>query len=178
MEGKLVGIRQGELYILEDFGSEEKYPTGWTMRPLFSSEIDQRNKPQEIIEYVREIWQEAVRAGKTEAGLKEFADLCEDESQFAGELFPGDITDKRLETENLVYALPEEQKKQLKDCLDIDFNDDPEPAHAKRLATWTLSSCGSVFASTQTWDFLFNPELWAKIWDCELKRETEQFKQS
>lgn len=174
MEGKLVGVRQGELYVLEDFGPEGKYPTGWTMWPLFQDEIDKHNEPQEIIEYAREYWREAVRAGDTEVGLEEFANACEDESQFAGELFPGDITDKRFETENLVHALAEEQKDQLRECFDIDFDDDPEPTHTKRLVTWTLVSCGSIFASNQEWDVLFDPELWKKIQDCESKREMEQ----
>lgn len=80
MEEKLIGVRQGELYIFEGFPAEGSYLPIRTMRPLFQSEIDELNEPNAVLDYAEEIWRNMSGAGKTELGLKEFANICKDES--------------------------------------------------------------------------------------------------
>lgn len=76
---KIMGVGEnGEVYVLDEtFVYEDEDGKGgfhgatyYSMEPIDQATIDANNDP----ENVRDIWQEAVRAGQTDLGLEDFAE--------------------------------------------------------------------------------------------------------
>lgn len=151
---KAVGIKDGELYIADYFfnhGGNFNGVTGWVMRPLTETEIEAMNEPENYVEYYRGVWKDAVRTGRTEDGLEDFA---EDAARWEEGLYPGDDPSFRDETESIVNALSE-------------VNRDEILNYCGEYQTWQCSGCGRIFSKDMDFDYVIDLDLLDKI------RETE-----
>ena len=82
---KIMGVGEnGEVYVLADtfaYKDEETDKIGfhgatyYSMEPISQETIDAQSDPENL----RDIWQEAVRAGQTDLGLEDFAEQLKDE---------------------------------------------------------------------------------------------------
>lgn len=139
---KVVGIKDGEVYVLESVFNDNgfKGATGYSMRPLTKEYAEERKEPENL----RELWEEAVQAGMTELGLYAWAELVNKEADNEGKLFPTDDDSYRDEFEDLIEELPEDQKKQVKSMTDL---------------TWEVSGCGRHFEYGMKFDTVFDQKL-------------------
>ena len=135
---KIVGIKDGEVYVLEDVFKGGA--TGYTMRPLTKDYVEEMKDP----EYIRDLWKQAVQAGQTDLGLEEWADEVNEEAEMEGRLFATDDDSYRDEFEDLVEELPQEQKEKVQKLTDL---------------TWEASGCGRCFKKDMKFDVVFNKEL-------------------
>lgn len=150
---QIVGIRDGELYVLEDlfkYGDGFKGATGYHMGTITQSYIDEMNDPYTLAEEYDYIWRESVQAERTELGLQEFMQEWVDSCQYDDLLFPSDDNSFRYQTEKLVEELPEDHKKQLEDTFGVMGED---------FAAWSVSGCGRCFNANDEWDVIFRPDL-------------------
>ena len=150
---QIVGIKDGELYILEHVFKHSdgfKGATGYHMNIITQDYIDEMNDINFLCEEYDYLWREAVQAGSTEKGLEEFMQDWVYESSCYGYLFPSDDNSFRYETEKLVDTLPEDQKKQLEEVFGVMGED---------FATWDCSGCGRCFNADDEWDVVFRPDL-------------------
>lgn len=151
---KAVGIKDGEIYIAEYFFDHRGYSkgvTGWVMRPLTETEIEELNEPENYIEYYREIWKDAVQADRTEDGLEDFAENAARQEEG---LYPGDDPSFRDETESIINALCEVDRDEIL-------------YYCGEYQTWECSGCGRIFSKDIDFDYVFDFDLLDKI------RETE-----
>lgn len=150
---QIVGIKGGELYVLEDvfkYGDGFKGATGYSMGTISQSYIDEMNDICTLCEEYDYLWREAVQAGSTEKGLEEFMQDWVYESSCYGYLFPSDDNSFRYDTEKLVEELPAEQKAELEKVFGVMGED---------FVTWSVSGCGRCFNPNDEWDVVFRPDL-------------------
>ena len=150
---QIVGIKDGELYILENafkYSDGFKGVTGYHMNTITQEYIDDMNDIDALCEEYNYLWREAVQAGSTEKGLQEFMEDWVNECSFDGYLFPSDDNSYRYQTEKLIDALPENQKKQIEKVFGV---------IGKDFVTWTCSGCGRCFNANDKWNVIFRPDL-------------------
>jgi len=150
---QIVGIKDGELYVLEDlfkYGDGFKGATGYHMGTISQSYIDEMNDINFLCEEYDYLWREAVQAGHTTDSLQEYMQSWIDETSYSDYLYPSDDNSFRYETEKLVEELPEDQKKQLEEVFGVMGED---------FAAWFASGCGRCFNSNDEWDVIFRPDL-------------------
>ena len=150
---QIVGIKNGELYVLEKVfkhGDGLKGATGYSMGTITQGYIDEMNDIDYLEAELDYLWREAVQAGKTTDSLREYMESLVNECQFYGQLFPLDDNSYRYDTEKLVKELPAEQKAELEKVFGVMGED---------YATWSVSSCGRCFNANDEWDVIFRPDL-------------------
>lgn len=151
---QIVGIKDGELYVLEyvfKHSDDFKGATGYSMGTITQEYIDEMNDIDMLCEEWDYLWREAVQAGNTDEGLREWMENWQYASvNYDGYLFPSDDNSFRYETEKLVNSLPEDQKKQLEEVFGVMGED---------YATWNCSGCGRCFNANDEWDVIFRPDL-------------------
>ena len=150
---QIVGIKNGELYVLEDvfkYSDGFKGATGYSMNVITQEYIDNMNDIDYLENELEYLWREAVQAEKTTDSLREYMESLVDESQFYGQLFPLDDNSYRYDTEKLVEELPAEQKAELEKVFGVMGED---------YATWSVSGCGRCFNANDKWDVVFRPDL-------------------
>ena len=103
---KLVGIKDGEIYVLSKcfkYADNFKGCTGYSMRPLTQEEIDDANdSSRSDLEY---IWRDSVAAGGTLQGYEEWFEEAVDEAQTSGLYFPCDDSSYRGDFDSLVLNI-------------------------------------------------------------------------
>ena len=150
---QIVGIKGGELYVLEDvfkYSDGFKGATGYSMNTISQSYIDEGNEVDFLCEEYDYLWREAVQAGSTTDSLQEFMQNWVDECSLYDQLYPFDDNSYRYDTEKLVKALPEEQKAELEKVFGVMGED---------YVTWSVGSCGRCFKADDEWDVIFRPDL-------------------
>lgn len=150
---QIVGIKDGELYVLQDvfkYSDGFKGATGYSMGTITQGYIDDMNDIDYLENELDYLWREAVQAGKTTDGLREYMQSLVDECQFYGQLFPLDDNSYRYDTEKLVEELPAEQKAELEKVFGVIGED---------FATWSVGSCERCFNANDKWDVVFRPDL-------------------
>ena len=150
---QIVGIKGGELYVLEDvfkYSDEFKGATGYSMGTISQSYIDEMNDIDFLESKLDYLWREAVQAGNTTDSLREYMQNLIDECQFYDQLFPLDDNSFRHQTEKLVEELPAEQKVELVKVFGVIGED---------YATWSVNGCGRCFKADDEWDVIFRPDL-------------------
>ena len=150
---QIVGIKDGELYVLEDvfkYSDGFKGATGYSMNVITQEYIDNMNDIDYLENELDYLWREAVQAGKTTDSLSDYMQSLVDECQFYGQLFPLDDNSFRYETEKLVEELPAEQKAELEKVFGVMGED---------YTTWSVSGCGRCFNANDKWDVVFRPDL-------------------
>lgn len=150
---KIVGIKNGELYVLEyvfQHSSGFRGATGYRMGTISQSYIDEMNDINYLEAELDYLWREAVQAGNTTDSLREFMQSLIDECQFCDQLYPLDDNSFRYQTEKLVEELPAEQKVELEKFFGVMGED---------YVTWSVSGCGRCFNPNDKWDIVFRPDL-------------------
>ena len=150
---QIVGIKSGELYVLEDvfkYSDGFKGATGYSMNVIIQEYIDNMNDIDYLETELDYLWRDAVQAGKTTDSLREYMKSLVDECQFYGQLFPLDDNSYRYDTEKLVEELPAEQKAELEKVFGIMGED---------YVTWSVGGCGRCFNANDEWDVIFRPDL-------------------
>lgn len=150
---QVVGIKYGELYILEYVFKHSdgfKGATGYSMGTITQDYIDDMNDINTLCEEYDYFWREAVQAETTEKGLQEFMEDWVHACYYDGLLFPTDDNSFRYQTEKLVEELPAEQKEQLENVFGVMGED---------FAAWSVSGCGRCFNLDDEWEVIFRPDL-------------------
>lgn len=150
---QIVGIKQGELYILEDvfkYSDGFKGATGYHMNIITQDYIDEMNDIDYLCEENDYLWREAVQAGSTTDSLQEYMQSLVDECSYYDMLFPFDDNSFRYQTEKLVEELLTEQKAELEKAFGVMGED---------FVTWNCSGCGRCFNADDEWDVIFRPDL-------------------
>jgi hypothetical protein len=150
---QIVGIKDGELYVLEYVFKHSdgfKGATGYHMGTISQSYIDEMNDPQYLEEEFDYIWREAVQAERTTDSLQDFMQNWIDECSYYGQLYPSDDNSYRYETEKLIEELPADQKEKLEKVFGVMGED---------FATWSCSGGGRCFNANDEWDIIFRPDL-------------------
>lgn len=150
---QIVGIKDGELYVLEDvfeYSDDFKGATGYSMGTISQSDIDDLNDIDYLESELDYIWREAVQAGNTTDSLRDYMQRLIDECQFYGKLYPLDDDSFRYQTEKLVEELPADQKAELEKVFGVMGED---------FVTWSVSGCGRCFNVNDEWDVVFRPDL-------------------
>ena len=150
---QIVGIKDGELYVLEDvFKCSDgfKGATGYSMNIITQKYIDDMNDVDYLESELDYLRREAVQAGNTTDSLRKYMQSLIDECQFYDQLFPLDDNSFRHQTEKLAEELPAEQKVELEKVFGVIGED---------YATWSVSSCGRCFNANDEWDVIFRPDL-------------------
>ena len=151
---QIVGIKDGELYVLEDvfkYGGGFKGATGYHMNVITQEYIDEMNDIDMLCEEYDYLWREEVQAGHTDEGLREWMEKWQYASvNFYDYLYPSDDNSFRYQTENLVEELPDDQKQELEKVFGVMGED---------YATWSVSGCGRCFNPNDKWDVVFRPDL-------------------
>ena len=150
---QIVGIKDGELYVLEDvfkYSDGFKGATGYSMNVITQEYIDNMNDIDYLCKENDYLWREAVQAQRTTDSLQEFMQSLIDESLYNDMLFPFDDNSFRHQTEKLVKELPTEQKAELEKVFGIMGED---------YVTWNCSDCGRCFNANDEWDVVFRPDL-------------------
>jgi hypothetical protein len=100
---KLVGIKDGEIYVLREcfkYSDGFKGCTGYSMRPLTQEEIDQANDSSySDLEY---IWRESVSSGRTLQGYEEWFEDAAEEAHNSGRYFPFDDPSYRDDFDSII----------------------------------------------------------------------------
>ena len=140
---EIVGIKDDEVYVLQTVFDDNgfKGATGYSMRPLTQSEVDDR---LDDAEYYRDLWKQAVENDQTDLGLDEFVQEANEEAEMDGLYYCGDDDSFRSEFEDLIEELPEAKKKQLESMTDL---------------SWTVCGCGRHFTKNMKFDVVFNKKL-------------------
>lgn len=106
---KLVGIKDGEIYVLSEcfkYSDGFKGCTGYSMRPLTQEEIDQANDSSYgDLEY---IWRESVSAGGTLLGYEEWFEEAVDEARSSDLYFPCDDPSFRGDFDSIIRNISPE----------------------------------------------------------------------
>lgn len=150
---QIVGIKNGELYVLEDvfkYSDGFKGATGYSMNVITQEYIDDMNDIDYLETELDYLWREAVQAGETTDNLREYIESLVDKCQSHGQLYPSDDNSFRYDTEKLVEELPAEQKAELEKVFGV---------MGKDYATWSVSGCGRCFNANDEWDVIFRPDL-------------------
>lgn len=151
----IIGITKShELVVLEDIftykGSSLRGATGYTMRILTQTEIDERNEPSELKEY----WQQAVEAGTTEDSLEDWSEGVKGEMA-SDQYFPLDDTSFREQTKEIYNKLSDEDRTAIENVLGVlgtDFVD------------FDCQSCGSCIPTDlDDYEVLLRPDLLEKV---------------
>lgn len=139
---KIVGIKDGEVYVLEEVYNDNgfKGAVGYSMRPLTEDYVEEMKDP----EYARDLWKQAVQLDETDLGLEEWAEEANEEAELECRYFATDDDSYRDEFEDLVEELPQEQKEQVQKLTDL---------------TWQVSSGGRCFEKDMKFDVVFDKEL-------------------
>ena len=160
---QIVGIRQGELVVLEYVFKHSdgfKGATGYSMGTITQDYIDQMNDPYYLMEEYDYLWREAVQSGHTELGLEEYIKDWINDCSYYGQLFPSDDDSFRYDTEKAVEALPDEQKAQLEGYFGVQGED---------FEAWSVSGCGRLFNADDEWEIVFRPDLLELIKEYEIQ---------
>ena len=150
---QIVGIKNGELYVLEDVFKHSdgfKGATGYSMGTITQDYIDKMNNIDYLETELDSVWREAVQAERTTDSLQEFMQNWVNECQFYDQLYPSDDNSYRYETEKLIEELPAERKAELEEAFGVMGED---------YATWSVSGCGRCFKANDEWDVVFRPDL-------------------
>ena len=150
---QIVGIKDGELYVLEDvfkYSDGLKGATGYSMNIITQKYIDDMNDVDYLETELDYLWREAVQAEKTTDSLREYMESLVDECQVYDQLYPLDDNSFRHQTEKLVEELPADQKAELEKFFGV---------MGKDFVTWSVSGCGSCFKADDEWDVVFRPDL-------------------
>ena len=150
---QIVGIKDGELYILENvfkYSDGFKGATGYHMNVITQDYIDEMNDIDFLCEENDYLWREAVQAERTTDSLQEYMQNLVDECSYYNQLFPFDDNSFRYQTEKLVEELPTDQKQELEKVFGVMGED---------YATWSVSGCGRCFNTNDKWDVVFRPDL-------------------
>ena len=106
---KLVGIKDGEIYVLSEcfkYDDNFKGCTGYSMRPLTQEEIDQANDSSYAeLEY---IWRDIVSSGGTLQGYEEWFEEAVDEAHSSGLYFPCDDPSFRNDFDSIIRNISPE----------------------------------------------------------------------
>lgn len=165
---KVIGLRQNHLYIHEGFTLDNK-PTFRIMWPLLQSEVEKRREKSSVMEYA---WKTALPFERAKYTINQYVPKLLEDASTAGILFPGDDLMAREKTEKLVRSLPEDWKNLIRDYFDMNFRDDENPVHIKRMVTWTIVPyAGSVLHQDMDWDVLFDLIYWEALNDPERIKE-------
>lgn len=106
---KLVGIKDGEIYVLNDcfkYSDGFKGCTGYAMRPLTQEEIDDANDSS--YGNLEDIWRDIVSHGGTLQGYEEWFEEAVDEAQASGLYFPCDDASYRYDFDTLILNISSE----------------------------------------------------------------------
>lgn len=150
---QIVGVKDGELYILEDvfkYSDGFKGATGYHMGVISQSYIDEMNDINFLCEEYDYLWREAVQGGHTTDSLQEYMQSWIDETYYSDQLYPSDDNSFRYQTEKLVEELPADQKQELEKVFGVMGED---------FAAWSVSGCGRCFNPNDEWDVVFRPDL-------------------
>ena len=150
---QIVGIKDGELYVLEDvfkYSDGFKGATSYSMGTISQSYIDEMNDIDYLESELDCLWREAVQAKETTDSLREYIESLVNDCQFYGQLYPLDDNSFRYQTEKLVEELPADQKAELEKVFGVMGED---------YVTWSVSGCGRCFKADDEWDVIFRPDL-------------------
>lgn len=150
---QIVGIKDGELYVLEKvfrYDNGYKGVTGYSMNVITQKYIDDMNDVDCLESELDYLWREAVQTGNTTDSLREYMENLVNDCQFYDQLYPLDDNSFRHQTEKLVEELPAEQKAGLEKVFGV---------MGKDYATWSVGSCGRCFNANDEWDVIFRPDL-------------------
>lgn len=150
---QIVGIKDGELYVLErtfKHDDDFKGATGYSMGTITQDYVDEMNDVDYLEAELDYLWREAVQAGSTTDSLSDYMQSLVDECQFYDQLFPLDDNSFRYQTEKLVEELPAEQKAELEKVFGVMGED---------YVTWNCIGCGRCFNTNDEWDVVFRPGL-------------------
>lgn len=153
---EIIGITESnEIIILEDIFEYEDGFKGATynlMGVLTPEQITEANDPEHIYAEYDWLWQEAVQAGHTELGKKEFLDEFLENRKYDGYYTMSDDPSYRYETDEALEKLTKEQRAEFDNIFGV------------RGIAWVDFDCyggGRVGDSYQKWEFkaLFRPDL-------------------
>lgn len=106
---KLVGIKDGEIYVLNDcfkYGDGFQGCTGYAMRTLTQEEIDDANdSAYNDLEY---IWRDCVADGRTLQGYEEWFEEAVEEAHSSGLYFPCDDPSYRYDFDSIIRNISSE----------------------------------------------------------------------
>lgn len=156
---EIIGIADGEIVVLEDtfkYDSELQGATGFTVAQLTDEMIEEAKDPDNMVD----LWQEAVRAGATTDGLKEWTDEVNAEYNLGERQYFGtDDTSEREEMDEIFAKLSkEDQAKVIKEFGEIgkDFRD------------WDVRSFGRCIPTDEKdYSLLLRPDLLEKVREAE-----------
>lgn len=144
----VVGIYNQEIFIAAVENGEVKR---WdVLRPVSASRLESLRDENEIKEYCRDLWKEAVRAGATEQSLDEYVEdvIAECEMDENEEMYPGK---DKSDCEYLLPELREEADAYMLEKEDVE------------IGTWESSGCYAPNApwfdknkTFKKWDYVFN----------------------
>lgn len=152
---EIIGITKDHRVIILDHVFEYdggfKGATRFEMTTLTQEEIDERNDLDNVREYVRDFWQDAVANGTTELGLDDFAEK-EREELADGCLYYGDDPSFRREADEAFEKLTDEQKAQFNEIIGVKDKD---------FVDWESGCCGRIGDDYKAWEWavLFRPDL-------------------
>lgn len=149
MEKHIVtGIYNREIFIARVQDNGKVY---WdVLRHVSKSDLEDRRNPDEIKEYCRDLWKEAVRAGATEQSLDDYVDevISESDMDDNEEMYPGK---DESDCEYLTPDLREEADTFMLEHEGIE------------IGTWESSGCYepnthwcSTDKSFKNWDYVFS----------------------
>lgn len=137
-----------ELYILDSiFHDSNKWQgvTCYSMRHLSDEDIEERNEVDNVMDYCEDLWREAVRAGCTEDGLREWTEQYINDCY--GELYPGWDGSFYTETQKAIGKLTRGQQVALYKYYDQDDICDEFTCEA--------GGCGRHFPKDNQWKMKF-----------------------
>ena len=194
---KLVGIKDGEIYVLSEcfkYDDNFKGCTGYSMRPLTQEEIDDANDASNgDLEY---IWRDIVSNGGTLQGYEEWFEEAVDEAHASGLYFPCDDPSYRYDFDSLIRNISSDHCRKIIEhfgtrvtpddgdldelYLPDDEKDLDDDAYDERLdeyedmehyVDWTCYGGGRHFSKNMKFDYIFNQDCVDLINQYEEKEE-------
>ena len=106
---KLVGIKDGEIYVLSEcfkYSDDFKGCTGYSMRPLTQEEIDRANDAS--YGNLEDVWRDIVSSGGTLQGYEEWFEEAVAEAHDSGLYFPYDDLSYRYDFDSIIRNISSE----------------------------------------------------------------------
>lgn len=151
----VVGTSGGGVAVLGEVFEYNNFrgATGYIMRPVYQDEIDEYNDIDWLMDYTRERWEMAVRAGDTDLGFREWCEMAVQDAQNEGLLYPWDDPSFRDEFDDAVENAPAGVREKIK-------------ALGEGCVAWSCDSCGRCLGRLGRLD---------EVWRTDLKKIIDKY---
>jgi len=149
MKQTVIGIYNDEIFLVEGNGFNNLHrnyygdPVFCVLRPVSKPMLSSLREEDEIKEYVRDLWKEAVRCGDYEGSLDDYVEdvIAESGMDDDDEMFPG-------KDESWLDALTDEMREQADKFI--------KEHSGYEVGTWEASGCYAPDSEFKGFDFVFD----------------------